>query len=335
MLFNHNGEQYVDDRYSRVFGDIFVNHDICLLGVDQLLDNATITKHLDLYQFDFIFVVSDHVFTVGDWIQNYLSPELKTTVILFPTVDADSCIFPYWLMNYDAPVYYAPVYQYRAVKNNNNKKTYTYSCLNRAPNPHKIANLIKVHQSNYWNQTLVTYHGTDFRTGPDSHNQLNTFTPGGLEYFNQHIKKLLPIHSLEDYNNNPMDCNNPAYLDSYINIVVEHTIDAAFITEKTVKCLYAEQFFVIWGGSGSVRVLEENGIDTYRDIIDHGRYDNIENQKDRLDALHLLLNELSFLDWETIYNSTQARRQKNRLFLESGQIRSRFQDNLHKLLNKY
>ena len=77
---------------------------------------------------------------------------------------------------------------------------------------------------------------------------------------------------------------------------------AAFLTEKTFKCLKHGHLFLIAGGPGSIQCLRDLGYRTFDHLIDHS-YDTIANNTDRYIALRAEIERLNSLDLHELYIS--------------------------------
>lgn len=280
-------------------------------------------------KFDFIIVIDDHA-RYGN-IKKFLNA-LSSPSIVISSIEHDSqatLVYPYWLIAY--PNYYK-IDTDKTISLSEKKYLFSFITIKYAG--HKLANLVKLHQSSFWDQTLINFlllnPGDNIETA-----RLEHCVSGGLEYFKNHLEPILPLSLLGEYDNNPLAYNNPAFLDSYVNIVVEHTVEFCFITEKITKCLLAEQFFVVFGGVGIIKKLEEYGIDTYNDIIDHSRYDLCSSQSQRLEKIYELLEEIKTYNWLQIYKDTVQRRTKNRALILSGVLKEQFDTKLKSCLSSY
>ena len=79
------------------------------------------------------------------------------------------------------------------------------------------------------------------------------------------------------------------YTDSYFNIVLETMIDVdnsdgQFVTEKTFKPIFNNQFFVAVSSADHLRHLRDLGYQTFGRCIDEN-YDTIKNNQDRFEAV--------------------------------------------------
>ena len=99
-----------------------------------------------------------------------------------------------------------------------------------------------------------------------------------------------------DAHNNYAANMTDLYEDSYFNIVLETMIDiddsgGQFVTEKTFKPIFNNQFFVAVSSSHHLAHLRELGYQTFGRVIDES-YDAIENHQDRFDAVLALAKSL-------------------------------------------
>jgi hypothetical protein len=86
------------------------------------------------------------------------------------------------------------------------------------------------------------------------------------------------------------------YEDSYFNIVLETMIDidasgGQFITEKTFKPIFNNQFFVAVSSHNHLAHLRDLGYQTFGRVIDE-HYDSIENNQERFEAVLALTKSL-------------------------------------------
>jgi len=87
------------------------------------------------------------------------------------------------------------------------------------------------------------------------------------------------------------------YSDSYFNIVLETMIDVdasggQFVTEKTYKPMFNNQFFVAVSSVDHQRHLRNLGYQTFGRCIDES-YDSIANNQDRFNAVLELTKKLA------------------------------------------
>ena len=99
-----------------------------------------------------------------------------------------------------------------------------------------------------------------------------------------------------DAHNNYSANMTDLYNDSYFNIVLETMIDiddsgGQFITEKTFKPIFNNQFFVAVSGHNHMAHLRELGYKTFGRVIDE-HYDSIENNQERFESVLALTKSL-------------------------------------------
>jgi hypothetical protein len=98
------------------------------------------------------------------------------------------------------------------------------------------------------------------------------------------------VDDLDTQAHNTYDQNmTNLYTDSYFNIVLETMIDVddsggQFVTEKTFKPIFNNQFFVAVGSADHLRHLRDLGYLTFGCCIDES-YDSIANNQDRFEAV--------------------------------------------------
>jgi hypothetical protein len=95
----------------------------------------------------------------------------------------------------------------------------------------------------------------------------------------------LDTHAHNTYDQNMSDL----YTDSYFNIVLETMIDVdnsggQFVTEKTFKPIFNNQFFVAVSSADHLQHLRDLGYKTFGRCIDES-YDSVTNNQDRFEAV--------------------------------------------------
>ena len=115
------------------------------------------------------------------------------------------------------------------------------------------------------------------------------------------------------------------YEDSYFNIVLETMIDVdnsggQFVTEKTFKPIFNNQFFVAVSSCYHMAHLRELGYQTFGRVIDE-HYDTIENNQERFEAVLELTKNLSaksLADLHEIYHELRPEIEHNHRVFVSG-----------------
>ena len=114
------------------------------------------------------------------------------------------------------------------------------------------------------------------------------------------------VDDLDSNAHNTYDQNMTGlYAESYFNIVLETMIDVdnsggQFITEKTFKPIFNNQFFVVVSSVDHLRHLRELGYQTFGRCIDES-YDSVTNNQDRFEAVLDLTKSLIRSDLEDLH----------------------------------
>lgn len=128
-----------------------------------------------------------------------------------------------------------------------------------------------------------------------------------------------------DTHNNYAANMTDLYQDSYFNVVLETMIDidgsdGQFVTEKTFKPIFNNQFFVAVSSAEHLAHLRDLGYQTFRSAIDE-HYDTITDNQQRFEAVLALVKSLSALplqDLHHIYQQLQPEIQHNHQVFLSG-----------------
>ena len=134
----------------------------------------------------------------------------------------------------------------------------------------------------------------------------------------------------DTHNNYTANMTN-LYNDSYFNIVLETMIDidnsgGQFITEKTFKPIFNNQFFVAVSSHNHMAHLRELGYQTFGRVIDE-HYDSIEDNQERFEAVLSLTKSLCakpLSELHLIYHELQPEIQHNHQVFAAG-MRHRLQ----------
>jgi len=121
-----------------------------------------------------------------------------------------------------------------------------------------------------------------------------------------------------DTHNNYAANMTDLYQDSYFNIVLETMIDidgsdGQFVTEKTFKPIFNNQFFVAVSSAGHLAHLRDLGYKTFTNAIDE-HYDTITNNQERFECVLELTKTLcskSLDELHVLYQKLQAEIQHN------------------------
>lgn len=121
-----------------------------------------------------------------------------------------------------------------------------------------------------------------------------------------------PFHvdNLDNVAHNTYSLNMTAlYKDSYFNVVLETMIDVdgsggQLISEKTIKPIFNNQFFVVVSSVDHQRHLRELGYKTFGRCIDES-YDSIANNQQRFEAVADLTKKLAGTDLQKLHEIYQ------------------------------
>jgi len=201
------------------------------------------------------------------------------------------------------------------------KRSKFIGCLNGNPRPHRISNYFQLKEKFDCGQIYNTIFKIEPLYQDDIHSN---------DYEKQKFQNLL-IESAHEkkYSSDEIipqwgeAIQLPALDDAYIHLTAETNVsNRIFLSEKTWKPIAAGQLFVHFGNPGSIQHLRELGVDVFDDIINHSQYEHLEDWRQRLDAIHNLLNDVLRFDIESIWQETLPRRLLNKqkyfskLFLE-------------------
>lgn len=197
------------------------------------------------------------------------------------------------------------------------KKKYIFSSLNGIARLHRLILADVILRKPYIDQCCVTFNDIG-RISKNLWDQQDTWWFKS-EFQNERDKQLLlrvrdliPYRHAEiaDYRWDDHSNLNPAYSDSYINIITETGCREVFFTEKTFKALASGQFVISINGLGSIDCLRQLGFDTFDDIIDHS-YDKIQDPYEKIQAVGQLMDDLVTQYWAHLWKLTEERRQRN------------------------
>jgi hypothetical protein len=216
-------------------------------------------------------------------------------------------------------------------------KTYTWSCLNANPRPHRIYNFFYSYHKTYFKEACFTFHNGD---STHTTREDDVVLDDEVTKFWDGIRHDLKTRSsLRDDENKKLElsldtnCIHPASSDSYVHLVTESTIiSKIFMTEKTWKPIASGQLFLIFGNPGIVSHLRDQGVDVFDDIIDHG-YDSTADWQLRLHQIHQQLEVLLAQDLKKLYINTHLRRQANIEKFFSGAFDQKYIQTIQQCIN--
>lgn len=203
--------------------------------------------------------------------------------------------------------------------------THPISCAGRNFNngrTGKIYNYQKLKNKKYFNQILFTrWRNFDFeyfsvpteQEDPEFYSELTEFL---VEYntweecndINLSLLNSMTILDLDIYNK------------SLFHLVAESRITESLISEKTYKTFCSQQIPIFCAAQGTVAHLRALGFDMFDDIIDHNKYDTVNDWKQRILSMHSVLDEIINLNHNELLEITKQRRKQNFNQLASTEI---------------
>lgn len=171
-------------------------------------------------------------------------------------------------------------------------KRYSYSCLNRNPQWHRLLFYTMLKKKNILNETIYTFYDRD----PYNNRKISA------SFYYQHIEKLehyanhciknlddFPIVTIDDQpGENDHSTTHQAYLDAECNLVTESSVEVEFTSEKIWKPIASGQCFHVVGSAGTNAWLNSLGFETF-----DNSYDTITNSIIRLEEVVNQLNNKS------------------------------------------
>ena len=210
----------------------------------------------------------------------------------------------------------------------NTNKKFLFLVQNRRLKPHRFATMCFLMKNNILPKTDWSFIENHMLGDFDFFNSNNLYNLSSKNIYENEIKILTNTILKKNYHETDIfdseyvvDFMIPkTFQDSYVNITTEsHFIESDIhITEKSFKPFYFYQIPIIIGTHGHVKKMKElYGYDFFDDIIDHS-YDDVVDNKERLD---MVLNEILRVsnNEDTIikfYKSNKARFEQNKMITQ-------------------
>lgn len=176
---------------------------------------------------------------------------------------------------------------------NNNKFTKAYVNLNNKPWYFRCEMLDALSQRNLISKGAISW------------NECN------IDYDFKHWKQERLIidpeyaKSTEQYGSFP-----PAFLESFMSLVSESTMDTIFPTEKTYTPIYFKKPFIVWSVPNFHKALQELGFELYDELFDYS-FDSIQDSKKRLNAILDQVESVVDKDYQNLYNLVAEKAERN------------------------
>jgi len=187
-----------------------------------------------------------------------------------------------------------------------------FNSLNRVVRDHRVAMTSMLNYYNLVDDNLVSqdkypaYYATEFSPWQREFDPHPAFEHSNMVNINSKLPLVLDTNQFEI--NKATHFFKEVYLDSWISLITETyctelNTDTIFFSEKIYKPIRARQPFILVGQYNALSKLKDEGFMTFSEFWDES-YDTIENNTLRLEAICLLLKDLSKLSkpqWLAMY----------------------------------
>lgn len=198
------------------------------------------------------------------------------------------------------------------------------ACRNFNERPGKIYNYIQLRQKYYFDKILFSKYKS---IHPLREYAMDFLTETEIVRFTEEYDTWQLMDS-DEATNTGLDLvtsmtsiNYNVYKTSLFHIVAETAVDKPLLSEKTYKIFAVGQIPIICGPQHAVSHLRDLGFDMFDDIVDHSYYDNIYDSRQRIDAMHRILDHLATLDHTQLLSNTANRRLQNFNHLKSADLK--------------
>lgn len=239
------------------------------------------------------------------------------------TVSTRECFYPHWYFELRT---YAKNFNYQNFNWPTNR-TYNFSCNNMSNyRSEKIYNYIECFRRNRSDWVLSIYDHDHAQISKFDIRDVGKIREDQMVIWNEQIKDTIQFYKYDLYGQEPQNAMNvlfPGHVDSYCNLVMEHSMEIEILSEKSFKPFVAKQIPVYLAQVGACEALTKLGFDLFYDFVDHNQYDNIglgiknrfrESWPARINKVHQLIdhmyNSTNFLDFINLPD-TKTRLQKN------------------------
>lgn len=199
-------------------------------------------------------------------------------------------------------------------------RTHKFSCLNGNAWSHRQLAYLWLYKKPYFKDIIFSWGRKTYKEQQveDIINNI-VLTADEKEQLAQ-LPSWISTHEVKQSGNDRTN-NHFAFTRACVNIVTEtqSRIDTPSITEKTLKPIISNQFFILIGQPGCIRFLRQIGFDVFDDVIDHS-YDNILDDRERIKAVISEIDRLNSLDLFEIYSRSSKRLAANKEFFFSRQF---------------
>jgi hypothetical protein len=198
------------------------------------------------------------------------------------------------------------------------------ACRNFNERPGKIYNYIQLKQKYYFDKILFSKYKSIY---PLNESAIDFLTDIEIAKFTKEYNTWQPMNSI-DATNSGLDLvtsmnstNYNVYKTSLFHIVAETAVNKPLLSEKTYKIFAVGQIPIMCGPQHAVSHLRDLGFDMFDDIVDHSYYDNIYDSRERINAMHWILDHIATLDHNQLLINTATRRMNNFTHLKSANLK--------------
>lgn len=251
--------------------------------------------HADLSKFDLVLISDPEYFSQQEIEQWCRENQIKNYAIALGGYHENNCLD-------HSRMLYRNFYIERFVKNNTFvdtsgfAKPYFFDALLGARRPHRDYVMLALTKNRLLERCIVTYRDCFPGNVINDQNQefANDFagTPLQWPYVSPHLD---PDWEVAATINNQISFIVPEkiYQHCYYSILTETlgTGGAFFMSEKTIKALFAKRIFVLFGNQYHLRRLREQGFQTFSSVIDE-KYDTCDLDFERF---YLAMNQVEYL----------------------------------------
>lgn len=208
----------------------------------------------------------------------------------------------------------------------NDKRQHTFGCLNGTAWSHRKLTYLALSKKSYFKEMIFSWGHSAFGLDYLDEDHINdiVLTDTEKDELDTLPKKIEAIESDRNINNDHTIVH-PAYSECYVNIITETCSrkSTPALTEKTLKPILAEQFFLLIGSPYCIDYLRQTRFDVFDDIIDHS-YDNEPDDRKRIAMVIDQVDALNNQNLEKLFLETKERRQANKNWLLSDEYKNQF-----------
>jgi hypothetical protein len=290
---------------------------------------------IDLSQFDLVLFSDVEYYTQAD-IEAWINEQhVQQYVLALGGINVEDSLKenqvyrPYWIRRFMELNEYTDT--------NANSKPYLFDALLGARRPNRDYVMLSLDRIGLLDQSLVTYRNCFPGAVVNEQNtHFQSLFPNPLKwpYVSPHLDTQWEVGTVVD---NTISFNSPLdiYRRTWYSIICETigTGSTFFLSEKTIKAMYNQRIFVVFGPQGYLRQLRNMGFATFDGIIDES-YDDEPRDSIRFQkAMHQVMQLAWFENPIDMYASMQgALEQNQRRLYELEEKRSR---DLRELLHRH